>query len=111
MVRHGRRSSDVRQLQTARLTGVAAGFAGGLRRDFTRAEALTELTEITSDPDVLAEAAAFFVVGDYWYRDEAVALLVEAGADPEAITAHVEAKRTAPRGFDLGRFANGANKA
>jgi hypothetical protein len=61
---------------------------------------------------VLADATAMYAAGDHWYRDQAVQLLIEAGADPQAIDLHVK-RRHAERGhgFDLARFANGANNA
>jgi hypothetical protein len=108
MVRRARHHADPRRLLVARLTGIAAGYAGGLRAEFTRDDALAELRAVTTDPDVLAEAAAMYVGDDYWYGGEAVALLIDAGADPAAIPRHAE-QRARSTGFDLRRLANGLN--
>lgn len=105
--------STPRQIAIAQLTGVAAGWAQGTRRDLTRDQALAELRRISHDPDVLAEAAALYVVP--WTRpapwdDQITGLLVDAGADPGRVEHHAAARRRRPRGFDLGRFAEGINQ-
>jgi hypothetical protein len=102
---------DDRRIAIAKLTGVAARYASRTSTSPISGDALAELAGISTDPDVLAEAAATYADGDHWYGDAAVDLLTAAGADPVAIAAHVQRRRSAPRGFDLARFANGANKA
>lgn len=68
-----------------RLYNIAALHSGGLLEGFTRAEALAELAETSTDPHPLAEAAAAHAMADNWYAMHAVDLLIEAGADPELI--------------------------
>jgi hypothetical protein len=67
---------------------IAADHAGGLREGFPRARALAELAETSTDPDLLAEAAAAHAVADNWYVILAVDLLIEAGADRALIQAY-----------------------
>jgi hypothetical protein len=95
----------------ARLTGIAesgaAGFRGGT---FTREAALPEIAAISTEPDVLAEAASGYVAGDQWFGQRAVELLIEAGADQDAIVRYVEHRNAGWRGFDLQRLADEANR-
>jgi hypothetical protein len=88
------RRADRRRIAVARLSGIAASHAAGLRGGtFTRAAALAELATVSTDPDVLADAAAMYVDSHHWYGDQAVELLIEAGADPEALVRYVEQHR------------------
>jgi hypothetical protein len=97
------------RIAIARLTGIAASYAGGFRGSFTRAEALGEIANLSEDPEVLAEAAAMYAAGGYWYGAQAVDLLIDAGADHAAITRHVEQRRPGHRRSDLARLADDAN--
>jgi hypothetical protein len=76
---------------SVRLHRIAAEHAGGLREGLSRACALTELAATSTDPDLLAEAAAAHAIADNWYAIGAVDLLIEAGADQALIDAHAEA--------------------
>ncbi|GAB3155065.1 hypothetical protein GCM10027290_50680 [Micromonospora sonneratiae] len=78
-----------RRAAVAELHGIAAGHAGGYREGLLRAEALTELATVSTDPDLLAEAAAMHAVADNWYAIIAVDLLIEAGADRSLIDWHI----------------------
>lgn len=105
--------TDRRRIAIARLTGIAAGWAQGTRRDLTREQALDQLRRISTDPDELAEATAQYVVR--WttpmpWDDQAAALLVEAGADPGRVEHWTAARRAVRRGFSLGAFAEGINR-
>ncbi len=75
----------------AELHRIAAEHAGGLREGLTRECALKELAAVSTDPDLLAEAAAAHAIGDNWFAIVAVDLLIEAGADQAQIDAHAEA--------------------
>jgi hypothetical protein len=77
------------RIAIALLRRIAADHAGGYREGFTRAEALTALAAVSTDPDLLAAAAAAHAMGDNWYAITAVGLLIEAGADPALIDNHV----------------------
>jgi hypothetical protein len=105
------RRSDPGRIAIARLTGIAASYAGGFRGSFTRTEALAEIANLSEDPEVLAQAAAMYATGHYWYGAKAVDLLIDAGADHAAITRNVEQRQAGRRGVDLTRLANDANKA
>jgi hypothetical protein len=59
------RRPDTRRIAIARLTGIAASYAGGFRGSFTRPEALAEIADLSDDPEVLAEAASLYASGDY----------------------------------------------
>jgi hypothetical protein len=78
-----------RRIAVAQLHRIAADHAGGYREGFTRAQALEALAAVTTDPDLLAAAAALHATGDNWYAITAVGLLVEAGAEPALIDHHV----------------------
>jgi hypothetical protein len=67
---------------------IAAEHAGGFREGLTRECALAELAALSTDPDLLAEAAAAHAIGDNWYAIVAVDLLIEAGADQAQIGVH-----------------------
>jgi hypothetical protein len=73
-----------------RLHRIAADHAGGLREGLSRECALAELAVTSTDPDLLAEAAAAHAIANNWYAIGAVALLIEAGADPARIDAHAQ---------------------
>jgi hypothetical protein len=77
------------QAVSLRLYNIAAMHAGGLREGFTRAQALAELAETSTDPGLLAEAGAAHAMADNWFAMHAVDLLIEAGADPELIQDYV----------------------
>jgi len=78
-----------RQATVDRLHRIADDHAGGYRPGLTRADALTELCATSSDPDLLAEAAAAHAMAENWYAIVAVDLLIEAGADEELIQAYI----------------------
>src|SRR5436190_19803928 len=85
--------SDARGLADARrpaitlLTGIAASYAAGRRAEgFTRKAAFAEIAEVSTDPDLLALAAAMYASWGDRYCDNAADLLVEAGADGAAVT-------------------------
>lgn len=78
-----------RQATVDRLRRIADDHAGGYRPGLTRADALAELSATSSDPDLLAEAAAAHAMADNWYAIVAVDLLIEAGADEELIQVHI----------------------
>ena len=69
---------------------IAADHAGGLREGFPRRRALAELAQTSTDPDLLAEAAAAHAIADNWYAILAVDLLIEAGADRTLIQSQAE---------------------
>jgi hypothetical protein len=74
----------------AQLHAIAADHAGGLREDFPRERALAELATTSTDPDLLAEAAAAHAISDNWFAILAVDLLIEAGADQDLIQSWAE---------------------
>lgn len=105
--------STARQIAIARLTGVAARYAGHYsgHQDDDEA-AVAELRQVSTDPDVLSEAAAFYAAPSAhraWYAPRAVALLIQAGATAERAShwADVRARRRGT-GFDLGQLAEHA---
>jgi hypothetical protein len=73
---------------TAHLYRIAAEHAGGLREGLTREAALEELAAVSTDPGLLAEAAAAHAIGENWYAIVAVDLLIEAGAEQAQIDVH-----------------------
>ncbi|GAA4685157.1 hypothetical protein [Phytohabitans rumicis] len=81
--------TPIRQVTVARLHQIADDFAGGYRPGLTHDRALAELAATTTDPDLLAEAAAAHAVADNWYAIIAVDLLIEAGADQALIQHHI----------------------
>lgn len=78
-----------RRITVARLHGIAIDYAGGYREGLTRVRTLAELAAVSTDPDLLAEAAAVHAMADTWYAIAAVELLVEAGADQVLIERHI----------------------
>lgn len=89
-----------RRIATARLLGTAqrhsrriAGETGALE------PAVADLRAISTDPELLGEVAAQFVVNHapYAYGAAAVEMLVAAGADPAAIDRHAEVLRSRRR--------------
>jgi hypothetical protein len=115
MVRRRVRPDD-RRVQIARLTGIVDGYCGGHRRDLvTPDDGVAELRKVTTDPDVLAEAAAGYLNPPGGgpaaaHAQTAYRLLLRAGADETAVAWHRHANRTRPRGFNLADFANGLNR-
>lgn len=106
--------STPHQLAVAMLSGVAAGWAGRFQPDLSREEALDQIRAISGDVEALADAAAMYATADLsvepWAPD-ALQLLLDAGADPEAVERYAEARRKRKRGrFGLGAFAEGINK-
>jgi hypothetical protein len=73
--------AHTRQQTVAQLHEITAGYAGGYHEGLTRTAALARLAAISTDPDLLAEAAAAHAMADNWYAITAVDLLIEAGAD------------------------------
>lgn len=103
-----------RRIAQAQLTGIAAGLCGGFNRDsgFTRDVALADIAAITTDPDLLAEAAAFYAGSTLRWHPAAVQLFIDAGADLEAIERHAMADRAdRRRGFSLSALADGIQAA
>lgn len=104
-MRYGDRSW---RLLVARVSGSAAGCAGGFRRPRpTRAEAIAEVRTVTELPDVLADAAAQCAARSRdWYRGHEVQLLLDAGADPDLVAEFFD--RWVPRAgeFNLAAFAD-----
>ena len=78
-----------RRVAAATLYRIAASHAGGLHESPSRARAVAELRSVSTDPDMLAEAAAAHAVSDNWYAVTAVDLLIEAGADQALIEEHL----------------------
>jgi hypothetical protein len=78
-----------RRILVAALYRIANDFASGYREGLTRARALTELSGVSSDSDLLSEAAAAHAIAEHWYAVIAVDLLIEAGADQELIQRHI----------------------
>jgi hypothetical protein len=104
---------STRAIRLAWLTG-SAGRLGHRHSDhIPHTDKVAELREQSTEPDELAEAAAAFLpVGrDPWPHEiAAVQLLIDAGADVDAIERHAEARRQRPRGgFSLGSMAEGIN--
>lgn len=95
----GRSSVDADRVLVARLYGAAGRHASlGVAEE----DALAELHEITTRPDLLGRAAGMFAASeDPWpeWNNRAVRLLLVAGADPEvlATTAAEVAERLARR--------------
>ncbi|BCB88471.1 hypothetical protein [Phytohabitans suffuscus] len=81
--------TQTRQATVDRLHRIADDHAGGYRPGLTRADALAELAATSSDPDLLARAAAAHAMADNWYAIVAVDLLIEAGADEDLIQEHI----------------------
>lgn len=77
-----------RQQTVAHLHEIATGYAGGHREGCRRADALARLAAVSTDPDLLAEAAALHALGSDWYAILAVDLLIEAGADRSLVDDH-----------------------
>lgn len=100
--------STKRQIQCAQIHGVVSGYLTGTRRDLTSRDlAIAEIHETTRDVDVLAEAAAVWLVpGDGEPNMPAVELLIAAGADRQALQRYADVRRARPRGFDLGAMAD-----
>jgi hypothetical protein len=84
----GAPEQSARRAAVAQLFRIAAQFASG-RRELTREQALAELAAVSTDPDVLAEAAAAHAMAQDWYAINAVDLLMDAGADPALIQRYV----------------------
>jgi hypothetical protein len=99
------------RLLTARLHGVASGYAGRYRKPpVSRQQAIAEIRAVTDDPAVLADTVAEFVTfhtAGWWWTGEAAQILLDAGADPDLVCDYVNVWR-AQRAhmFDLGEFAD-----
>ncbi|GAB2930161.1 hypothetical protein GCM10027280_17200 [Micromonospora polyrhachis] len=85
-----REETTARRAVVITLHEIANDHAGGYREGFPRAAALAELAAVSTDPDLLAEAAAMHAVADNWYVVIAVDLLIEAGADQSLIDRHID---------------------
>jgi hypothetical protein len=59
---------------------IVTDYAGGYREGLGRTTALDELAATSTDPELLARAAAMHAVADNWYAITAVDLLLDAGA-------------------------------
>jgi hypothetical protein len=79
-----------RRVAVAHLHRIASAHARGYRQGLTRAQALAELATVSTDPDLLAEAAAQHALADDWFAILAVELLMEAGAERTRIEHHVD---------------------
>jgi hypothetical protein len=82
--------ATARRAIVSRLYDTTADHAGGLREGFTRSQALAELAQVSTDPELLSEAAARHATADNWYAIGAVDLLLAAGADQELIDRYVD---------------------
>jgi hypothetical protein len=82
--------ATTRRATVDRLHEIAADHAGGYREGLSRDRALAELTHVSTDPDLLAEAAAAHAVADNWYAIAAVDLLIDAGAEQPLIDRYVD---------------------
>jgi hypothetical protein len=85
--------------------GVASGFASRTRRGLSRADAVAEIRERTTDPYELSEAAGETLLrGAPWDSDPTLQridaltrdVLVEADPRPELIEQYVQARREHP---------------
>ena len=85
-----RNQTSHRSITVTTLFRIAAAHAGGYHDNPSRETALAELAATSTDPDMLAEAAATHAVSDNWYAITAVDLLIEAGADRALIDQHME---------------------
>lgn len=73
-------------MSVARLFEIATCFCQGLPREL----ALAELAAVSTDPDLLAQAAAAHALADDWYATHAVDLLMAAGAPRHLIEKYVD---------------------
>ena len=100
-------------LAAAMASGAAASWAGRYQPGQTREAALARIREVTVDPERLAEAAGMFAASTQplpWHPD-AVQLLIDAGANLEAVERYAAERRNRKRGgFNLGSMAEGINK-
>ena len=78
-----------RRLIVAALYRITNDYAGGYREGMTRELALAEIAGLTTDRDLLSEAAAAHAIADHWFAVLAVDLLLDAGADQDAIQRHI----------------------
>src|SRR5262245_27546255 len=79
---------SARRAAVAQLFRVAAQFASG-RGVLTRGRALAALAAVSTDPDLLAQAAAAHAMAQDWYAINAVDLLMDAGAEPGLVRRYV----------------------
>jgi hypothetical protein len=98
------------RLLTARLSGVASGYAGRYRKPpITRQQAITEIRQISDDPAVLADTVAELVTfhsAGWWWTGEAAQILLDAGADPDLVCDYVDLwQERRARTVDLGAMA------
>jgi len=82
--------ATTRHATVTQLHEIAAEHAGGYREGLTRDRALAQLASVSTDPDLLAAAAAAHAVADNWYAITAVDLLIVAGADRRLIDRYVD---------------------
>jgi hypothetical protein len=99
------------RLLTARLSGVASGYAGRYRRPpITRQQAIAEihadqLTTRRCSPTPAAELVTFHSAG-WWWTGEAAQILLDAGADPDLVCDYVDLwQERRARTVDLGAMA------
>lgn len=100
--------STKRQLQTAAAYSIAEGWTSGTRQPRTsRDEVIADIQEVTRSGDLLAEAAAVALVSwsDRPPNMAVVDLLIEAGADRQALQRYADVRRARQPGFDLGGMA------
>lgn len=103
--------STPRQIAIARLTGIAARYAGHYSGQEDDDEAaVAELRQVSTDPDVLSEAASFYAnAGELraHYAPKAVALLIQAGATAEQTARWADEWAKRKRGgFNLSTLAD-----
>jgi hypothetical protein len=76
---------ESRRAAVAQLYRIAAQYASGRRAGMSRERARAELAAVSTDPDLLAQAAAAHAMAEDCYAINAVDLLMDAGADPALI--------------------------
>lgn len=82
------RLPQAQRLALAGVQGVARRYTAGTDRDRPRAEAIAAVHSETADPMLLGLAAGAMAADPQRSMDSAVALLLEAGADPAVAAQH-----------------------
>jgi hypothetical protein len=74
-----------RRAAVVQLFRIAAQYASGRREGLSREQAVAELAAVSTDADLLSEAAAAHAMAQDWYAINAVDLLMRAGAESALI--------------------------